>query len=152
MNSEPTHANSETRDADASIRKVLTGLLDTMGKGAAAKLAAEFEISPAQFARILTGERYLHPGQIMRARPAIRDALVRAMLACASETMTMSVESEAFALLGETEFEGEVARHLADGKLDVRERAKSRQSAVKRMGRLEKFVAAIDAADAKERG
>ncbi|HSN27952.1 MAG TPA: hypothetical protein VLT45_16800 [Kofleriaceae bacterium] len=124
---------------------------DPRGMNAAA-LAREFGITQSQMARILAGDRYLHPGQIIRARPSLRDALLQAMLSCASDRPALSVEGEAFAVLGDpNNFEGEVARMLSDQKIDASERPKARQGAIKRIERLQAFVRAIDEADAKER-
>jgi hypothetical protein len=152
----PTQTSS-TLDADEAVRGVLFQLThlatekDPRGLNAA-QLAREFGVTPGHMARVLAGDRYLHPGQIMRARPALRDALLTAMMSCASDRPAMSVEGEAFAVLGDPSgFECEVARYLADGKIDGIERPKARQGAVKRIERLQAFVRAIDAQDAKER-
>ncbi len=148
MNVPPTQMN-----ADEGARLVLRSLVDLYAardsRGiSAAQMARDIEVSETQFARILDGTRYLHPGQIAKLPERAFEAVMSAMRRARGERSVSVEESACIALVASAGGAlAEIGKALADGDVDAKERPKVRAEIDKVQRGCADALRAMDAAE-----
>lgn len=117
--------------ADEAVRQALEDLSIAGERGnadgvSAAAMSRAIEVSAQQMARILKGERFLHPGQIARLPGRAFAAAMGAIHACRATPSTGTVEGSLAAVLsGAGEWISLAGRILGDGHADAGEQVKA---------------------------
>ncbi len=155
MNRAPMQAPSAHAliDGDEATRLALRSLVDLYAardpRGvSAADCARHVGCSEQQFARILEGTRYLHPGQIAKLPERAFDAVMGAIRNARGEKPAHLEETACMAFMASAGAAvAEIAKALADGDVDASERPKLRAEITRVASGCASALRAMDAAE-----
>ncbi len=123
----PAHAIG----ADEAVRRALEDLAIAGERSnpdgvSAAAMSRAIEVSPQQMARILKGERFIHPGQIARLPSRAFASVMSAIHACRAAPTTGTRESGVASVLASAgQWVSLAATILGDGHVDPGEQVKA---------------------------
>lgn len=153
MNPTPTRpltARPVRINADEATRLALRALVDLYAARDArgcsvADMARHAEVSETQFARILDGTRYLHPGQIAKLPQRAYDAVMLAIATTRGARAEVGEEVACITLVASAGAAlAEIGKALVDGDVDENERPRIRAEVTRVQRECTAVLAAMD--------